>query len=26
DIKYCIYIDKKYIIPTGKKFSRDDFY
>ncbi|EPF8597501.1 Imm31 family immunity protein, partial [Neisseria gonorrhoeae] len=20
------YIDKKYIIPTGKKFSRDDFY
>ncbi|EPH3465240.1 Imm31 family immunity protein, partial [Neisseria gonorrhoeae] len=22
----CIYIDKKYIIPTGKKFSRDDFY
>ncbi|EPF9321472.1 Imm31 family immunity protein, partial [Neisseria gonorrhoeae] len=24
--KYCIYIDKKYIIPTGKKFSRDDFY
>ncbi|EPF9453580.1 Imm31 family immunity protein, partial [Neisseria gonorrhoeae] len=23
---YCIYIDKKYIIPTGKKFSRDDFY
>ncbi|EPF8587718.1 Imm31 family immunity protein, partial [Neisseria gonorrhoeae] len=21
-----IYIDKKYIIPTGKKFSRDDFY
>lgn len=22
DIKYCIYIDKKYIIPTGKILSR----